>query len=175
MKPIIISDVDSDENLIPVEFPGGKVVKIIRLDYLDEETADAMQSDLEALDVEQQLVAVANDIASAKVGERLKWQPLLDDTKAKLVAVGVEVSRVVDADGRYDEVRAPSAAVLDALMPYSEQKTLSVRKRGREVALTMLKHVVAEDELPLFEALVLGQLNSLLGEWRKNSSATQGE
>jgi hypothetical protein len=175
MKPIVISAVDSDENQIRIEFPGGKTVKILRLDYVDEDTFDAMNAELEALDVQQQLVAVANDIATSPVGTKLPWQPLLDATKETLIGLGVEVKRVVDGDERRDEVSAPTDGVVEALKPYSGRKPLPLRKRGREIALTMLKHVVDADELELFEKLVTGQLNDLLQEWRNNSKTTQGE
>lgn len=175
MKPIVIVDASDDENRIPFQLPGGKTVKLLRLDFLDEETVDQMNVDLLELDVEEQLVAVANDIASAKVKTVLQWQPLLDGTKEKLSELGVEITRVVDKDGRRDDVKAASDDVVEALKPFSERKPRSMRKRAREVSLTMLKYVVDEDELALFEPLRLGQLEQILGEWRKHSKVELGE
>ncbi len=175
MKPIVITSAESDENKFPVTFPGGQVVKILRLDFLDEDTFDAMEADLAALDVQQQLLGVANDIIAAPVGAKLQWQTLLDGTKEKLTALGVDVNRVVNDEGRYDEVSAPTAEVVEAVKQHSGSKPLPLRKRGREIALTMLKHVVGDEEYALFEDLRVGQLNDLLAEWRSNSRTTQGE
>lgn len=175
MKPIVITDAADEENFIPFTLPGGKTVQVPRLDYLDEDTFDALNSDLEALDVEQQLIAVANDIASAKPGTKLQWMPLMELTKQKLAGFGVEIARVTVKDSRYDEVCAPTDEVVAALKPYSEQRALPLRKRGREIALTMLKHAVAEEDYALFEPLRVGQLDRILSQWRKHSSVTLGE
>lgn len=175
MKPIVIADVDSEENVIPFTLPGGRTVKLPRLDYIDEDTYDALNADLEASDVEQQLVAVANDLAASPVGEKLPWQPLLSATKEKLAALGVEVVRVTEDGVRRDEVSAPSDDVVKRLKPYSDKQPQPIRKRGREIALTMLKHVVSDDEYKLFEQLRVGQLDRILAEWRKHSTVSQGE
>lgn len=174
MKPIVISAIE--DNLIPFSLPGGKTVSVPRLDFIDEDTFDALNEDLEALDVEQQLVAVANDIAAAKVGAKLQWDPLLQAAKDKLTGLGVEIERVTVADGaRRDEVSAPTEDVVEALKPYSDQKPLPLRKRGREIALTMLKHVVDDDDFEAFESLRIGQLDRILSQWRKHSTVTLGE
>lgn len=175
MKPIVITDVDSDENRVEFQLPGGTVVKVPRLDFIDEDTFDALNSELEALDVKQQLVAVANDICAAAPGAKLQWQPLLDATKQTLTGLGVDITRIVANGTRYDEVTAPTDDVVDAVKLHSGQKPLPLRKRGREIALTMLKHVVDEDEYALFETLRVGQLDKVLAEWRKHSTVTLGE
>lgn len=175
MKPIVITDVTDEENVVPFALPGGKTVNLPRLDFIDEDTFDALNTDLEALDVKQQLIAVANDVVAVGVGKKSTWQPLLPGTKAKLLELGVEVSRSVDSDERRDEVCAPTVEVLEALKPFSGSKPLPLRKRGREIALTMLKHVVDDDDYKLFESLRVGQLDRILTEWRKHSAVTLGE
>lgn len=175
MKPIVISDADDEENVVPFALPGGAVVKVPRLDFIDEDTFDELNSALEALDVKQQLVAVANDVCSAAVGAKLQWQPLLEDAKKALTDLGVEITRVVVNGSRFDEVSAPTEDVVSALKPFSGQKPLPLRKRGREIALTMLKHVVDEDDYALFVPLRAGQLDKILTEWRKRSTVTLGE
>lgn len=175
MKPIVIADVDSDENQIPFTLPGGVTVKVPRLDYIDEDTYDALNTDLEALDTQQQLIAVANDVAASPVGAKLPWEPLLPAAKEQLTKLGVEIVRVTENGVRRDEVSAPSEDVVKALKPYSDKRPQPFRKRGREIALTMLKHVVSEDEYAMFEKLRVGQLDQILTEWRKHSSATPGE
>lgn len=171
MKPIVITDAGHEENLVTFSLPGGDV-SIIRMDYIDEDTFDAMTAELEALDVEQQFVGVANDLANAKPGEKLAWQPLLDGTKARLIEMGAEVNRVVADGERRDEV---STVDVDVFKPYRERKPLPMRKRGREIALVMLKHVVSYDDFQKIESLRVGQLDRILSEWRKHSTATLGE
>ena len=171
MKPIVIPDVDSDDAKVAFQLPGGQVVNVLRLDYIDENVVDEMTDALTAQDVEAEVVAVANDLAAAKVGVVSQWQPLLDGTKTKLAGLGVVIDRV----DRVDEVTAPTAEVVAALKPYSDQKPRPLRARGRDTALTMLKFVVTEDELALFEKMRAGQLDELVQQWRNHSRVTLGE
>lgn len=173
MKPVSITT--AEKAYIPFNLPGGVTVNVLRLDYMDEETFDEMQSAVEALDVEQQFVSVAADIAESKPGTKLQWQPLMDATKKRLTDLGVEIERVVNKDGtRIDEVTA-DADVAELFEEYAGQKPRPLHKRARAIAMTMLKFVLDEDELKHFDGLLVGQLNLILSEWRKNSRVTVGE
>ncbi len=173
MKPVSISA--ADKNVIPFNLPDGVTVNIPRLDFLDEDTFAAMQEALIELDVEQQFIGVAADIAEAKPGTKLQWVPLLEGTKKRLLKMGVEVERAVLKDGaRVDEVSA-DAEVAELFEEYAGQKPKSLRKRARENAMTMLGFVLDEDELQHFESLKLGQLELVLAEWRRHSRVSVGE
>lgn len=172
MKPVSISDVD--KNLIPFNLPNGKTVNVLRLDYMDEDTFDEMTAALEALDVEQQFIGVAADIAEAKPGTKLQWQPLLEGTKKRLEEMGVEIERVVKDGTRIDEISADDE-VQELFQEYEGQKPLPLRKRARSIAMTMLGFVLDKDELKHFEGLKLGQLELILSEWRRHSRVTVGE
>jgi hypothetical protein len=150
-------------------------VLIPRFDYIDEDTFDALMADLEQFDADQQVIAVANDLASLPAGESSSWQPLIDSAKETLVGLGVTVTRAVVDKRPQDNIAAPTDEVLVALEPFSSQKPLADRKRSREIALLMLKHVVTTEQLVWFEALPSGALEELLTEWRKASNVSLGE
>lgn len=175
MKPIVIASFDDDENYIPFTLPSGDTVRLLRMDYLDEDTFDAMNAALEAMDVEEQVIAVAHDIIEASPGAKLQWQPLLDEARTALLDAGVTIKRVATKDGRTDEVCAPTQRVVNAVAELATRKPLPLRKRGREIALTMLKFVVSEEEFAQFEKMRLGQLELVLSEWRKYSKVSSGE
>lgn len=172
MKPVSISA--ADKNVIPFNLPNGVTVNVPRLDFLDEDTFDAMQEALIELDVEQQFIGVAADIAEAKPGTKLQWVPLLDGTKKRLTDMGVEVERVVQDGARIDEVSA-DAEVAELFAEYAGKKPKTLRKRARENAMTMLGFVLTKDELKHFEGLLLGQLELILAEWRRHSRVSVGE
>lgn len=179
MKPVVLAGFDDERTKIPFTVPvKGKrpqTVKIPRFDFIDEDTFDALTGDLEALDVEQQVIAVANDLAAVPIGEVVSWEPLIDAARKRLTGLGVKVVRVVADKKPQDDVSAPSDAVVAALEPYSSQKPLQLRKRSREICLAMLKHVVTEEQYGWFEALPTGALDELLTAWRKQSAVSLGE
>lgn len=173
MKPVTITD--PSKNLIPFHLPNGVTVNVLRLDYIDEDTFDEMNAALIELDVEQQFIGVAADIAESKPGTKLQWEPLLDGTKKRLTDLGVVVERVVTAEGiRVDEVCA-DPEVAELFEEYHGQRPKPLRKRARSTALTMLKFVLDADELKHFEGLLTGQLEKVLAEWRSKSRVTVGE
>lgn len=170
-KPVVISDVEDEANYITFHLPGGAEVSVLRLDYIDEDTFDLMNADLEALDAEQQFIGVAADIASSEKGAKLQWQPLFDDAKNRLVELGADIHRVTKDGARYDEISGDP----EVFAEWADKKPLPLRRRAREVALTTLKYVVEDDELKHFTKLRLGQLNQIISEWRNQSRVTAGE
>lgn len=176
MKAVVLAGYDDEKTKIPFTIPvkGRKPATILipRFDYIDEDTFDAIMSDLERMDVEQQVIAVANDLVDADAGTEVPWEQLLDDAKTRLVALGVTVKR---KNQNQDSVCAPNDWVLAALQPLAATKPLPLRKRSREIALAMLKHVVSEQELEWFTALPTGALDELLTTWRNQSTVSLGE
>lgn len=179
MKPVVLPGFDDERTQIPFTIPvrGRKpvTVKIPRFDYIPEDTFDALMSDLEALDVEQQVIAVANDLSEVEPGTEVTWEPLLDDAKKQLTDLGVKVFRTMSKGSSQDLVSAPDAKVVEALAPFAAEKPLPLRKRSRSICLAMLKHVVSEQELEWFEALPSGALDELLTTWRTQSTVSLGE
>lgn len=160
---------------IPVKGRKPATVHIPRFDYIDEETFDRIMSDLEVLDVEQQVIAVANDLKDIDPGTEVMWEPLLDDAKRQLTECGVVVKRTMKQGQSQDVIVAPDKAVVDALEPHWSEQPLPLRKRSRSIALAMLKHVVSEQEWEWFSALPTGALDELLTQWRTQSTVTLGE
>ena len=179
MKPIVLPGFDDERTKIPFTIPvkGRKPVTVMvpRFDYIDEDTFDALMKDLERLDVEQQVIAVANDLSEVEPGTEVNWEPLLDDAKKQLTGLGVRVVRTMKQGQSQDIVSAPDESVVAALAPLAEQKPLPLRKRSRSICLAMLKHVVSEQELGWFEALPTGALDELLTTWRAQSTVSLGE
>lgn len=179
MKPVVLSGFDDERTKIPFTVPvkGRKPVTVLipRFDYIDEETFDAIMSDLERLDVEQQVLAVANDLVAAGPGVEVPWEALLEDAKTRLKALGVDVRRTMKQGQTQDVVSAPDESVVEALRPVAVEKPLPLRKRSRSICLAMLKHVVSEQELGWFEALPSGALDELLTQWREQSTVSLGE
>lgn len=179
-KPSVIPGAGDDRVYIkigPLQIPGhGEVtLRVPRFGSLDIDTFDAMFADLEELDVEAQLVAVANDLAENPIGEKLVWDPLLKQAKRKLAEAGVQVKRVNVAGRLQDEVVCPSEDVLERLSEWSEQPVLSLPKRSREVVLTMLKHVLPEDDIEIYAKCTVDQMNFIRSEWESKSQLTLGE
>jgi hypothetical protein len=174
---------DEDGNPIEGRVPVSLWVR--RFDYIDEETFDEMTADLEAFDVDQQMVGVANDLAGVPAGTSVFWEPLIPATVDRLKGLGVSVKRIAfplpQADGQpavsvpREEISAKTTKVLAALEPYSSRKLLSSRKRSRDIALTMLKHVLPEDKLALCSRLTSGDLEQMLEDWRAHSRVGLGE
>lgn len=179
MKPVVLSGFDDERTKIPFTIPvkGRKpvTVSIPRFDYIDEETFDAIMSDLERLDVEQQVIAVANDLRDCEAGIEVPWESLLDDAKKQLTDLGVRVRRTMKQGQAQDVVSAPDEKVRDALAPLAVTKPLPLRKRSRSIALAMLKHVVTDEQYAWFDALPSGALDELLTAWRTQSTVTLGE
>lgn len=161
----------------PISVKDGDPVtlRVPRFDFLDPETHDALIADLETLDVEAQMIAVANDLAETPVGTPVFWEPLLKPTRAKLTGLGVKVKRVNAGQVARDEIIAPTEKVLKTLTPYSDQPVLGLQKRGRSVVLSMLKHVLPDDQLEVCGKLALGQLNAIRDEWQTRSAVSLGE
>lgn len=179
MKPVVLSGFDDERTKIPFTIPvkGRKPATVLvpRFDYIPEDVFDAIMADLERLDVEQQVIAVANDLKAVPAGSDITWDVLLDDAKAQLVGLGVSVTRTIKAGQSQDVVCAPDDAVIDALEPLWTQTPLPLRKRSRGIALAMLTHVVSEQELSWFEDLPSGALDELLTQWRSLSTVSLGE
>lgn len=179
MKPVSLPGFDDDRVMIPFTVPikGRKpaTVKVPRFDYIDEETFDALMADLERLDVEQQVIAVANDLSEVEPGTEVTWEPLLDDAKKQLTDLGVKVVRTMKQGQSQELVSAPDEAVVKALEPFAAEKPMPLRKRSRSICLAMLKHVVSQQELEWFEALPTGALDELLTTWRNQSTVSLGE
>ena len=174
-KPIAIPDVEDEANYVTFNLPSGEPISIIRMDFLDEDSADELSDSIEELNVEFEFGSVAADIAAMKPDDKLYWVPLREETKQRLLEMGVEISRVLRENQRADEITVPDEDVLAEFEPYLDYKPKPPRKRGRELALTMFKHVVTEDELKRLEKLRLGQLDYMLTEWRKHSKVSLGE
>ena len=179
MKPVVLSGFDDERTKIPFTIPvkGRKpvTVSIPRFDYIPEEQFDAIMVDLERQDVEQQIIAVANDLTAAEPGTEINWEPLLDEAKKKLTGLGVVVKRTMKQGQSQDIVSAPDSKTIDALEPFAAEKPLPLRKRSRSIALAMLKHVVTDEEYGWFEDLPTGALDELLTTWRSQSTVTLGE
>lgn len=179
MKPVVLSGFDDERTKIPFTIPvkGRKpaTVLIPRFDYIDEETFDALMADLERLDVEQQVIAVANDLVDVEPGTEVTWEPLLEDAKKQLTDLGVKIFRSMKQGQSQELVSAPDESVVEALKPLAVDKPLPLRKRSRSIALAMLKHVVSEQELEWFSALPTGALDELLTTWRSQSAVSLGE
>jgi hypothetical protein len=180
MKPIVLAGFDDARTKLPVQVPvrgvsKPKTVNLPRFDYIDEATFDLLMTDLEELDSEQQIIAIANDLAEVEPGEEVPSDTLLDKTKSKLEELGVTVRRGMKQGTSQEVCVAPTAKVLEALKPYSDLKTQPIRKRSRGIALTMLRHVVTPEEYALFEELPSGALDELLSAWRDASSISLGE
>lgn len=179
MKPVSLPGFDDERIMIPFSVPskGRKpvTVKVPRFDFIDEETFDALMADLEELDVEQQIIGVANDLIEVEPGTEVPWEPLLDGAKKKLADIGVKVVRTMKQGQSQDLVSAPDETVAQKLGPFAADKPLPLRKRSRSICLAMLKHVVTPQELELFNALPSGALDELLTTWRNQSTVSLGE
>jgi hypothetical protein len=179
MKPFVLHGFEDDKTKIPFTIPvkGRKpaTVHIPRFDYIPEDVFDQIMYELERLDVEQQVIAVANDLKDVDPGTEVTWDVLLDDAKAQLKDLGVVVRRTMKQAQSQDVVSAPNDEVKKALAPLSEQQPLPLRKRSRSIALAMLKHVVSDEEYGWFEDLPTGALDELLTQWRTQSTASLGE
>jgi hypothetical protein len=179
MKPVVLPGFDDERTKIPFTIPvkGRKpvTVNVPRFDYIPEDTFDALMQDLEALDVEQQIIAVANDLVAVDAGTEVTWEPLLDDAKTQLTDLGVKVLRTMAKGQSQELVSAPDDNVKAALAPLAAEKPLPLRKRSRSICLAMLKHVVSEQELEWFSALPSGALDELLTTWRTQSTVSLGE
>lgn len=160
---------------LSVKGHGSVTLKVPRFGSMDIETHDALIADLEALDVEAQVIGVANDLAEAPVGTKVFWEPLLKAARKQLTDLGVVVKRTAPNGSPRDEVTCPSQKVLAALEPYSDKPVLSLPKRSREVVLAMLKHVVSAEELAVCEKCTLDQLNYIREQWQSKSSMSLGE
>jgi hypothetical protein len=180
MKPIVLAGFDDDRTKLPVQVPvRGKTkpvtVKLPRFDYIPEATFDALMADLERLDVEQQVIAAANNLTEIEVGEEVEVDSLMDAAKTRLDELGVEVQRSMKQGHAFDVLIAKDDSVIEALKPLAEQKPLPLRKRSREIAITMLRHVVTPEQLEWFEDLPSGALDELLTAWRDASTLSLGE
>lgn len=179
MKPVVLSGFNDPKTMIPFTIPvkGRKpaTVQVPRFDYIDEDTFDQIMDDLEKLDVEQQLIAVANDLAEVEPGVEVTWEPLLDEAKRVLTGMGVKIVRTMLKGQSQELISAPDEAVIAALEPFAAQTPMPLRKRSRSIALAMLKHVVTEQEWEWFNALPTGALDELLTTWRTQSTISLGE
>lgn len=179
MKPVVLPGFDDERTQIPFTIPvkGRKpaTVKIPRFDYIPEDVFDALMADLERLDVEQQVIAVANDLTEVEPGTEVTWEPLLDDAKKQLTDLGVKVFRTMKQGQSQDLVSAADESVVQALSPFAAEKPMPLRKRSRSICLAMLKHVVTDQEYEWFEALPTGALDELLNTWRSQSTISLGE
>ena len=174
-KPIVIPAVEDEANYVTFTLPDGSELRVIRMDFLDEDEADELNDSIEALNAEFEFGSVAADVAAMKPDEELFWVPLRDDTKTRLLGMGVVIERVLRENQRVDKITVPDEDTVAEFEPFRDFKPKPPRKRGRELALTMFKHVVSEDEYARLETLRLGQLEYMLSEWRKHSKVSLGE
>lgn len=175
-----IPGVGDDRTIIeigPIAVKNGDplTLRIPRFDYLEPDLHDALIEDLTNLDVEAELVAVANDLAETPIGTAVVWQPLSKAARKKLIDAGVKATRIVEAKRREDEFTVPTAEVLAKLQPWSEQTTEPLHKRIRKARLVALKHVVTPEELAVCTSLATGQLNEIWSQWEKKSNISLGE
>ena len=180
MKPIVLHGYDDEKTKIPVQIPvPGKTkpatVMLPRFDYIPELEFDALMDELEALDVEQQIISAANDLVALPVGEEVVWEPLIEETRTRLEKLGVEVRKTMKQGQTREVLSCPDGKALEALAPFAVSKPLPLRKRTREIALTMLKHVVSAEQLEWFEVLPSGALDELLSAWKESSTMSLGE
>jgi len=177
VNPVVLYGFDDERTKIRFDVPvkgrkGPAQVHVPRFDYIDEDTFDAIMAELEAMDVEQQLCAVANDVAAAGPGVEVTWEPLLEDARTQLTQAGAVISR----RKTQDVITAPDQSVVDHLAgTWGAVKPLPFRKRSRQIALAMLRHVVTDDEYQWFEALPSGDLDKMLTAWKDASTITLGE
>lgn len=150
-------------------------LRVPRFDFLEPDTHDALMSDVEALDVEAELIGAANDLAETPVGTPLLWQALQKETRKQLASVGVKIKRIFENNVRQDELTVPTAEVLSALEPWSSQDVVPLHKRMRFVRLAMLKHVVTPEQLEVCGTLASGQLNEIWDQWQTQSNIALGE
>jgi len=180
MKPLKLASYDDERTKIAVEVPvtGRKqpvTVMLPRFDYIPEDKFDRLMDDLEALDVEQQVISAANDLTAVPVGEEVTWEPLIDEARARLEKLGVVVRKSMKQGQSRELLSAPDDTVLEALAPFASVKPKPMRKRTREIALVMLKSVVSEEQYEWFDALPSGALDELLSYWKSQSAITLGE
>lgn len=161
----------------PIAVKGRKpiTIRVPRFDFLDPDTYDALIKDLEDLDAEAQVVAVANDLADTPVGEPVFWEPLMKPARITLQNLGVVVKRNKFGDVVREEISCPTDEVLEALRPYSDQPVLTLPKRARSVVLSMLKHVLTPSQLEACGLMTVGQLNAIRDEWHAKSQVSLGE
>jgi hypothetical protein len=77
---------------------------------------------------------------------------------------------------RYDYLDEDQFDALSSeLTKLDENTELSARKKGRMVALSMLRHVVSDREFAVLETLATGQLDQILEGWREHSVTSLGE
>ncbi len=174
-KPIVIPAVEDEGSYVLFTLPDGSELRVLRMDVLDEDAADDLHDSIEALNSEFEFGSVAADVAAMKPDDELFWVPLRDNTKAKLMELGVCIERVLRENQRVDKITVPDEDVVAEFEPYLDFKPKPPRKRGRELALVMLKHVVTEDEYSKLENLRLFQLEHIASEWRKHSKVSLGE
>ncbi len=176
-KPIVIPSVDDESNYIVFTLPDKTELRIIRMDFLDEDEADELGASVEALNTEFEFGSVAADIAAMAPDQELVWVPLSDGTKSRLLEMGVRIERILHENRRADRITIPDEDedVLAGFEEYRDYKPKPPRKRGRDLALIMFKHVVSEEEFAKLEKLRVGQLEYMLTEWRKHSKVSLGE
>lgn len=175
-----IPSIDDDRVKIsigPIPIPGGDPItlRIPRIDFLPDEVQDEIQSDLEALDVEAQMIGVAVDLTETPVNTAVYWIPVLKAARQKLVELGVKWERVAPAGENRDKFIAPTKKVVEALQLWADKPVLSLPRREKMVALAMLKHVLSEDELAKCSALTNGQVKAISVEWQNKSRMSLGE
>ena len=177
VKPISLAGFDDERTKFAVEVPAlpparkPVTVMLPRFDYMPEAEYDAMMAELESQDVEQEVIGVAADLI-ASGGSRVEWDRLAPEAKSQLQALGVNVSRATKAGRPIDVCETDDVS---RLAEFSDRKPATVRKRMRNVALTMLRHWVDASQMPMFEALPSGALDELMKGWRDASALSLGE
>lgn len=176
-KPIAIPSVEDESNYIVFTLPDKTELRVIRMDFLDEDEADELSASVEALNHEFEFGSVAADIAAMAPDQELVWVPLSDSTKSRLLEMGVRIERILYENRRADKITIPDEDedVLAGFEEFRDFKPTPTRRRGKDVALVMFKHVVSEEEYAKLEKLRVGQLEYMLAEWRKHSKVSLGE
>lgn len=175
-----IPSIDDDRVKVaigPITTAAGEklTLNIRRIDFLPDEVQDEIQRDLEAQDVEAQIIGVANDLVETPVATSVVWIPVMKAARTQLVELGVKWERIAPGGVNRDKFTVPSKKVMDALQVWADKPMLSLPRREKAVALAMLKHVLSADDLAKCSTLTNGQVKAIADEWQRQSRMSLGE
>lgn len=181
-KPIALFGYDDEHTKIEFTVPRRNrkpaTIAVPRFDYIPEDKFATIMAELNDLDIQQQITQVAGDLAGSPLGTECVTEPLLDGTRKRLTDLGVTVTRDMKQGISRDVVIASTQESLDAVAGLAlsdAERPMQLRRYSRMMALTMLKHVVSDEEITWLEELPAGALSKLLEEWKAGSSITLGE
>jgi len=132
------------------------------------------------------LPPAGNPLKSSQRKEKLKGRPIVKPIE--IVGVDDDRTRIpftIPVKGRKPlQISLPRFDYLDEdtfdaltvdLAELNTNTDLPERKRGRLIALAMLKHVVTEHQFAVLETLATGMLDQVLEGWRTHSLVSLGE